>query len=90
MQVFRFSLRFLELHLKGIFFNKTAESLRVKMFDHIQNLSFTFHNHSDSGDLLQRVTTDIEKTTSFLTQDMIEVVYLVGTIIFWVITVILY
>lgn len=82
LQVFRFSLRFLELHLKGIFFNKTAESLRVKMFDHIQNLSFTFHNHSDSGDLLQRVTTDIEKTTSFLTQDMIEVVYLVGTIIF--------
>ncbi len=44
--------------------NKTAESVarRLKncLFDHMQALSFSWHDKADSGDLIVRATTDID------------------------------
>lgn len=82
LQAFRFTLRFFEMWLKGSLQEKLAEKMRVRLYGHIQDLNYEFHNKSDSGDLIQRCTTDIETTTGFLTGRMLDVVHLVSTLFF--------
>ncbi|MCK9235579.1 MAG: ABC transporter ATP-binding protein, partial [Acholeplasmataceae bacterium] len=82
LQLFRFTLRFFELWLKGYLLEGTAENLRKKMFSHIQDLNFEFHNNADTGDLIQRSTTDIETTTFFLSTSLLDFIYLIATLFF--------
>ncbi|MDO9629687.1 MAG: ABC transporter ATP-binding protein [Acholeplasmataceae bacterium] len=82
LQLFRFSLRFFEMWLRGSIQERLAESMRIRLYGHIQDLNYEFHNNSDSGDLIQRVTTDIESTTGFLTTRMLDVVHLGATLFF--------
>ncbi len=82
LQAFRFTMRFFEMWIKGYLFESMAESHRNKMYSHIQSLDYKFHNNVDTGDLIQRVTTDIESVTSFLTTRMLDLVYLVVTLFF--------
>ena len=52
-QLFRFSLMIVERTIKGKVQEKIALELRVKLFDHVQSLSYHYHNNSDTGDLIQ-------------------------------------
>jgi ATP-binding cassette, subfamily B, bacterial len=56
--------------------------MRVRLYGHIQDLNYEFHNKSDSGDLIQRVTSDVETTTGFLTGRMLDAVHLLATLFF--------
>ena len=56
--------------------------MRLRAYKHIQSLDYTFHNKADSGDLIQRVTSDIDTTTSFLAQRTLEIVGLLATLTF--------
>ncbi len=82
LQVFRFTLRFFELWLKGHMLEGLSRDMRLRMYDHIQKLSYQFHNNVDTGDLIQRVTTDIETTSLFLTTRLLDFTYLIFTLIF--------
>lgn len=82
LQVLRFTLRFFEMWLRGALQERMAESMRVRLYGHIQDLNYEFHNKSDSGDLIQRVTSDVETTTGFLTGRMLDAVHLLATLIF--------
>jgi len=76
-QLFRFSLMVVEQRLKGQVQESIALKLRVKLFDHIQSLSYHYHNNSDTGDLIQRVTTDVEVTTNFVVMRVMDAVGLI-------------
>jgi len=82
LQIFRFSLRFFELWIKGALLEKMAEKLRIRLYGHIQDLNYEFHNNADTGDLIQRCTTDVEATTMFLTTRMLDFIYLLVTLFF--------
>lgn len=82
LQVFRFSLRFFEMWIKGALLEKMAEKMRIGLYGHIQDLDYEFHNNADTGDLIQRCTTDVETTTTFLTTRMLDLIYLIVTLIF--------
>ena len=82
LQIFRFTLRFFEMWLKGSIQERLAEKLRIRLYGHIQDLNYEFHNKSDSGDLIQRVTSDVETTTSFLTGRMLDIIHLAATLFF--------
>lgn len=82
LQVFRFTLRFFDLWLRGHMMEGTARDMRLKMYHHIQNLDYKFHNNVDTGDLIQRVTTDIETTSRFLTNRLLDFSYLIFTLLF--------
>lgn len=82
LQFFRFTLRFFEQWIRGSLLEKMAEKLRIKLYGHIQDLDYEFHNNSDTGDLIQRCTTDIETTTTFLTIRMLDFIYLLVTLFF--------
>ncbi len=82
LQVFRFSLRFFEMWSRGYLQERMAEKLRIRLYGHIQDLSYQFHNNTDTGDLIQRSTTDVESTTGFLSGRMLDVVHLLATLFF--------
>lgn len=68
------SLHALFSYFAGRFMNKTAEtvSLRLKncLFDHMQYLSFTWHDQADSGDLIVRATSDIDAVRKLFSEQI--------------------
>lgn len=63
--------------LTGRLTARTAEGitkrLREQLFDHIQRLSFSFHNNAQTGDLIQRVTSDVSAIQRFFAEQAIEI-----------------
>ncbi|MCB2294704.1 ABC transporter ATP-binding protein/permease [Clostridium algoriphilum] len=65
------------LFLSGNFSARAAENIarnmRVKLYDHIQNLPYEYHVKADSGDLIQRCTSDVETVRKFFATQMVEI-----------------
>jgi ATP-binding cassette subfamily B protein len=50
-----------------------AQRLRDFIFDHIQRLSFSYHDQTKTGDLIQRATSDIEAVRNFFATQAIGI-----------------
>ncbi len=65
------------LFLSGNFSARAAEnitsSMRVKLYDHIQKLPYEYHVKAESGDLIQRCTSDVETVRKFFATQMVEI-----------------
>lgn len=48
--------------------------LRDSLFEHVQHLPFSWHTENQTGDIIQRCTSDVETTKRFVSQQLIEVV----------------
>ncbi len=48
-------------------------NLREKLYDHIQHLPFAYHVKAETGDLVQRCTSDIETVRRFLAMQLMAV-----------------
>jgi ATP-binding cassette subfamily B protein len=61
--------------LSGKLAAQTAEGvvlrLRNYLFDHIQRLSFTYHDHTPTGELIQRCTSDVDALRRFFADQAI-------------------
>jgi ATP-binding cassette subfamily B protein len=68
--------------ISGMFAAQTGEGiaqrLRNYLYDHIQRLSFSYHDVTKTGDLIQRATSDVDSVRRFLA----EVAIGVGRIVF--------
>jgi subfamily B ATP-binding cassette protein MsbA len=51
-----------------------AHDLRRILYSHVQRLSLSFHDRSKTGDLISRVTSDIDAIQSFLTSGLTDTV----------------
>ena len=80
-QLVRGGLMFLNGVLKGIYSERIAYDIRTKLYNHIQNLSFTYHNTVDTGDLLQRCTSDIDTIKNFISAQLPEILYIFASFI---------
>jgi len=49
-----------------------ARRLRNYLFDHIQRLSFTYHDHMPTGELIQRCTSDVDAIRRFFADQAIN------------------
>lgn len=58
-----------------------AYDLRNTIFSKIQHLSFSYHDQSQTSQLLTRVTSDIEQIRTFLSTSLIQVVSSVVTLV---------
>jgi ATP-binding cassette subfamily B protein len=62
--------------LSGRWAAQTAEGitrrLRNYLFDHIQRLPFTYHDHTPTGDLIQRSTSDVDAVRRFFADQAIN------------------
>lgn len=80
-QFVRYSLMYVESYMKGSIQEKISKKLRVDLYDHIQNLSYKYHNNVDTGDLIQRVTSDVETTTGFVVLQVMQLIGLMASLI---------
>lgn len=81
-QLIRYVVLYFEAIIKGRFSENVGKNIRMKSYDHIQNLSYGYHNNVDSGDLIQRVTSDIDTTTNFVTYRIMDLIGLFSSLIF--------
>lgn len=51
----------------------TAKNLRERLFAHLHKLPSKYHSKSDSGDILQRCTSDIDTLREFLTMQVMNI-----------------
>lgn len=80
--LFRVTFIFLQRVLFATFTEKVAYNMRNKIYDHLQNLSFTYHSHAETGDLIQRATTDVETYRMFIGEILVEVVRMTFLMVF--------
>ena len=64
-------------YLSGRWAAFTAESitrrLRDFLYDHLQRLSFTYHDQTQTGELIQRVTSDVDAIRLFFSEQAIGI-----------------
>ncbi|MBN1937711.1 MAG: ABC transporter ATP-binding protein [Anaerolineae bacterium] len=84
-KLFLFALSFVGLalmegvfsFLRGTWAARTAEGvtqrLRNYLYDHIQRLNFTFHDHAKTGELIQKVTSDVDALRRFYADQAIGI-----------------
>jgi ATP-binding cassette, subfamily B, bacterial len=68
---------FLRRTVTAYFTERVAYGLRNRLYRQFQDLSFHYHAHAQTGDLIQRATTDIETYKHFIGDQIIEVVRLI-------------
>lgn len=65
------------LFLKGKLSAEAAENIsrniRTKLYDHIQNLPYQYHVNAESGDLIQRCTSDVDTVRKFFATQLVEI-----------------
>ena len=70
-------IRGIFLFIRGKFSAQAAENIarnmRVKLYDHIQNLPYGYHIKAESGDLIQRCTSDVDTVRKFFATQMVEI-----------------
>lgn len=64
-------------YLRGIWTARTAEGITLRLrnylYDHIQRLSFTYHDHAKTGELIQRATSDVDALRRFYADQAIGI-----------------
>lgn len=78
-QLIRGLMMFINGYVKGKMSESIAFDMRTKLYSHIQNLPFASQNSLDTGDLIQRCTSDIDTIKSFLTSQLPELLYVVAS-----------
>ncbi len=68
--------------------NLVAYDLRNQVYEHLQKLSFAFHDESETGQLMSRLTVDIEAVRNFITLGLLR--GLLTLVTFIAITIILF
>lgn len=71
------STRGIFLFLRGKLSSQAAENIarnmREKLYDHIQNLPYGYHVKAESGDLIQRCTSDVDTVRRFFANQMVDI-----------------
>ncbi len=79
-QLTRFTMMIFERTIQANLQEQIALEMRVELFDHIQSLSYHYLNSSDTGDLIQRVTSDVETTSGFVVVRFMDAFGLIFTL----------
>lgn len=73
------------LYFKGIWATKASESfakeLKDGIYKHIGLLPYEYHQKIETGDLIQRATSDVETIRTFIAKQLISLVKIIATII---------
>ncbi len=80
-QGLRAFLMFINAYSKSHFTERIAFNIRTKIYEHIQDLPLSYHNTVDSGDLIQRCTSDIDTIRGFLCNQFPEILYIFASFI---------
>lgn len=71
--IFRGLFIFLRGRLAAQASESIAKNIRDRVYDHIQHLPYKYHKEADTGDLMQRCTSDVDTIRRFLGVQLVEV-----------------
>ncbi len=77
IQFMRSMAIFVRRTFTAFFSENVAHKLRNNLYRQLQNMGYSFHAHVETGDLIQRCTTDVETYRYFISDQIIEVLRLV-------------
>lgn len=72
---------FVFIYLAGILGQRVRYDLRKRVFDHLQNLSFSYFDRTPVGWIMSRVTSDTERMADLVTWGMLDVTWAVMNIV---------
>jgi ATP-binding cassette subfamily B protein len=70
ISLFRVVFSFLEGRGKAKVSETVAKNIRNQMYDHIQHLSFQYHDKAQTGELVQRATSDVDAVRRFFAEQV--------------------
>ncbi|RME88769.1 MAG: ABC transporter ATP-binding protein, partial [Anaerolineae bacterium] len=73
LAVFQGGFSYLSGRLAAYTAEGIARRLRDFLFDHIQRLTFTYHSHTSTGDLIERCTSDVDALRRFFSEQAIGI-----------------
>jgi len=78
-------ISFFQRYFSAIVSIRVGFDVRNRLFSHIQNMSFSFHDHNQTGQLMSRCTEDVRSIQEFIGMGIVELVQiilmLIGTIV---------
>ncbi len=66
LQAVRSLMRFITNYSQSALAQYISYDMRTKIYNHVCNLSFKYHNNADIGDLIQRSTSDVDTVSGFV------------------------
>ena len=58
-----------------------VKTMRDSLFEHIEHLSIQWHSEHQTGDIIQRCTTDVEEVKNFLSDQLVTLLSMIITIV---------
>ncbi|MBU0997214.1 MAG: ABC transporter ATP-binding protein/permease [Firmicutes bacterium] len=77
LELFRAISIFVRRSITAVFSERVGYNLRNNLYRQLQNLGYHFHSHTETGDMIQRCTSDVESYKRFISDQIIEVMRLV-------------
>ena len=68
LQAVRSLMRFTDNYLQGALSHYISHKMRIKIYEHVCNLPYSYHNNADIGDLIQRSTSDVDQVSDFVSK----------------------
>lgn len=73
-------------YLQRLYNTKAAETLvetvRNMLFEHIQKLPFSWHMKNQTGDIIQRCTSDVDTVKNFLSEQLTSILRIIIQVVF--------
>ncbi|HEY8365234.1 MAG TPA: ABC transporter ATP-binding protein [Haloplasmataceae bacterium] len=82
VQFLRALFMFISGRANAQFSERTAYKIRMQLYNHIQHLSYSYHTHAETGDLIQRSTSDVDTIRGFVGNQLPEVFRIIFLFIF--------
>ena len=73
--------QFLNGRLSAVASENIARTLRDRLYNHLSRLEFNYHVKAETGDLIQRCTSDVETVRRFLSTQLVQIVRAVAMMI---------
>ena len=89
LSIVRGVLSFLQTYLGEVLAQLVAFDIRNRFYNHVQHMSFGFHDRHHTGNLMSRAITDVENIRMFINMGMVRMPYfmllfiIVGIIMMW-------
>ena len=72
---------YLKGKLSAVVAQNSSKRMREKLYDHLQHLPFDYHVKAQTGDLVQRCTSDIETVQNFISGQFIDALQIIMQVI---------
>jgi ATP-binding cassette subfamily B protein len=79
-QILRCTIKVLYGYTRDLLGEKLHKDFRTVLYDHIQSLPYSYHNNVDTGDLIQRCTSDLDTVKGFISRQIPDILAIMGTV----------